>query len=733
METPNKSAEKLEALVASAHTHVEAAYAAMAKMIGPEFKRRQAQFDLSVQTAVTMLSRGSKSLLLSEAPTGTGKTIGYMIGALAARKADPSLAADGAVVVATATKALQHQIIANDAPALASCGLVALEKVVLAKGRGNYVCMRDADEMRARSAQAMLDIGGEDEQGADASNISPSDIDAMADAYSHGEWDGDFDNYRGDNVRGLRALGANGDTCVRKSCPYKDNCAFFKARDQLKNAEVVVTNHDLALIDAKALAEESQPTMPVGKMTIVFDEAHHLGNKVLDVCSSELQVRYAIKQLARKNAVPKLVAKDSALQKVLMARGVDATSLTGMNVEEKLQDLGRYLDSIPLAENETTYRIPSNKVPSELVEMAIGLFVTASPVLMTVSNIIRVIKNLEPAENRVIREARNDIRARCLETQRVLQSVVESAAHYRNVDERMARWVFRKGEAIVLHATPVEPGDYLNMLLWQSAAVSSVCMVSATLRDLGTYDGIRAQYKIPESKLNELTLPYSFPYDESTLTVVAMRHTPKIAERQGFLKELSEKLPQRIDVTEASLVIVPSWPMLKTVAELLTRKFGQRFVKAQGDKPVSMLLKEHKEDIDAGKGSLLIGVQTMAEGLDLPGKYCTHVHIATIPFAVPTSPLEQELSEMLGNNYFSKRSLPEAMRKLTQMAGRLLRKESDRGKITVYDNRLGSMSYGRKMLACLPPFTKVIESVPPPQELDPEQPVFDPSFNPGYN
>ena len=113
---------------------------------------------------------------------------------------------------------------------------------------------------------------------------------------------------------------------------------------------------------------------------------------------------------------------------------------------------------------------------------------------------------------------------------------------------------------------------------------------------------------------------------------------------------------------------------------------------------------EHCKAIDEGRGSLLVGVATMAEGLDLPGKYCTHVLIATIPFSSPASPVEMELSDRLGRQYFSQRSLPEAMLRLTQMVGRLVRRESDRGKVTIFDARLARTSYGRQMLKALPPF-----------------------------
>jgi ATP-dependent DNA helicase DinG len=99
----------------------------------------------------------------------------------------------------------------------------------------------------------------------------------------------------------------------------------------------------------------------------------------------------------------------------------------------------------------------------------------------------------------------------------------------------------------------------------------------------------------------------------------------------------------------------------------------------------------------------------MAQGLDLPDTYCEHVMIMAIPFAVPTDPVEQEIAEILGDRYFSERSLPDAAIRLAQMVGRLLRRFTDRGRVTIFDSRLASTGYGRQILDFLPPFTKVIE------------------------
>jgi len=129
----------------------------------------------------------------------------------------------------------------------------------------------------------------------------------------------------------------------------------------------------------------------------------------------------------------------------------------------------------------------------------------------------------------------------------------------------------------------------------------------------------------------------------------------------------------------------------------------------QGDAPRHTLLDTHKARIEAGEGSLLCGVASFSEGIDLPGDQCTHVIIAKIPFAVPDSPVDATRSEWLesrGRNPFMEMSVPEASFKLIQSTGRLLRSETDQGRVTILDPRLNNKPYGRMMVKALPDFRR---------------------------
>ncbi len=129
----------------------------------------------------------------------------------------------------------------------------------------------------------------------------------------------------------------------------------------------------------------------------------------------------------------------------------------------------------------------------------------------------------------------------------------------------------------------------------------------------------------------------------------------------------------------------------------------------QGDASKQEILRLHREAVDGGGGSIIFGLASFAEGVDLPGDYCRHVVIAKIPFAVPDSPIEAALAEWVeaqGRNAFMEISVPDAALRLLQASGRLLRTEQDSGRITLLDRRILTRRYGQAILDSLPPFKR---------------------------
>ena len=162
----------------------------------------------------------------------------------------------------------------------------------------------------------------------------------------------------------------------------------------------------------------------------------------------------------------------------------------------------------------------------------------------------------------------------------------------------------------------------------------------------------------------------------------------------------------------ASLVLFASYWQMEKVAELVEGKIPASQLFIQGTMPRQQILSQHKQRCDDGEPSIIFGTGSFSEGLDLPGDYLTNLIITKLPFAVPTSPVEQAHAEYVkvkGGNPFLQLTIPDASRKLVQSCGRLLRKEQDYGRVTILDRRLVTKRYGKSLIDALPPFRRVIE------------------------
>lgn len=689
------------ARLAQALAWIDHAYEQMAT--DPGFIFRDKQRAVSVAVATSFID---KIPLLNEAPTGTGKTVGYLIGALAAHlTAVPGTTEP--IVVSTATKALQQQLVDSDLPKLIRAGLLPASAVGIVKGKGNYLCLSQAME-----TEALLTRGESDSElflDASREGLNAFEIGAMVQSFEDSYWDGDFDSYEGTRPKSVFPIAVSSDTCTRKKCQHYSDCAYYRARSKLQNCTILVVNHDLLLLDLKLVDEGLEPTLPLANYHLVVDEAHHLPEKAIKVGSSEAQLSRLAMALPKLAGAQRLLERNPALEKLAASANVKAADLDRLPLANALRELTDTLQGIRVDEDNNQFRFRNGEVPAPVLESIYRTSQVMGNLLVPLTKLAEVMREKSGSLGPELAERASEVLHRTLEVKRLADECQKTFAAFKGTT-RVAKWLFRKDQSTALHSAPLEGAVVLTPLLWNSPRVLSVSMVSATLRDVAGFNRFRVRAGVPESA-KAVATPYSFPYAQSELRVKAMKATPKLAERREFLAELHTKLPNDLQVQDAALVLFPSWAMLKEFAPRLKARFGDR-IRVQGDQVVKLLVRDHCRAVDNGKSSILLGVATLAEGLDLPGKYCTHVAIISLPFAVPTDPVEQELADVLGNRYFGERSLPDAMVRLTQMVGRLLRRETDVGSVSVYDRRLASTSYGRQMLAALPPFKKVIEPMP---------------------
>ena len=242
----------------------------------------------------------------------------------------------------------------------------------------------------------------------------------------------------------------------------------------------------------------------------------------------------------------------------------------------------------------------------------------------------------------------------------------------------------------------------LNDSLWQRCA--GAVLTSATLTALGSFDMFKLRAGVPEHS-RMVCIPSPFPFSEAaSFQVPRLGCEPSQTEKHT--EAIVRAIPRLLEKDEGALMLFSSRRQMQDVLAGLSPEWRER-VLCQDDYQKASLLELHRRRVDEGQGSVIFGLASFAEGVDLPGRYCTHVLIAKIPFAVPDDPLEATLAQWMasqGRNPFMELAVPDAALRLVQASGRLLRHEEDSGRITLFDERIAQKFYGRRILESLPPY-----------------------------
>jgi ATP-dependent DNA helicase DinG len=257
---------------------------------------------------------------------------------------------------------------------------------------------------------------------------------------------------------------------------------------------------------------------------------------------------------------------------------------------------------------------------------------------------------------------------------------------------------------IAINASPIQATDILREQLW--GCCYGAVITSATLRSLGTFNTLKRETGIPDSA-QFLSVAGAFDYAN-----VANLCVPNDCFEGNSIDQhteyIADNLATMVEKKAGTLVLFSSRRQMDEVYDRLDTDL-QNISLVQGKYSNREMVRLHKERVDQGKTSVLIGLASFAEGVDLPGDYCKHVIIAKLPFMVPDDPLHEALSEWIedkGGNSFFDIALPIASLRLIQACGRLLRTEKDTGTVSILDKRLITKRYGGKLLDALPPFRR---------------------------
>ncbi|HHQ4763885.1 ATP-dependent DNA helicase DinG [Aeromonas veronii] len=669
----------------------------------PGFVPRKEQNFLVAEIAKTLTGEYDKQrrILVAEAGTGIGKSLSYAQGAIpVARLTQKKL------VISTATVALQEQLIHKDLPFYHRHSELPF-RFMLVKGRQRYCCEHLLEQAAsgAEMANFELDFGN-------LSKSKPSDSDkaryqALWQAYTNGKWDGDRDNWPEPIPDTCwDRIAADRHTC-NKALSHHQHCPFHRARNDMESADVLVVNHALLLSDLTMGGGIILP--PPDECIYVLDEAHHLPTIARDHGAASASVkgsrRWLEKLVQSAGKLARTLNKESLLDPQLKLQDALASIQPDLKaVEQWLSANDRLFGSEP------HYRFAEGVLPDPLPMLAENLKESSKKAL-------RALDRMQGA----IGEALKDGEIRRKEAEPLL---AESGFHLQRLESfcalwemlgrhvptgktPLARWMAKSDDGdIWLHASPIEVGYLLEEWLW-SKCLGAV-LVSATLTALSSFSYFRHQVGLKEHDgTRYLRLRSPFDYQKAELYLPKMEHEPS---SPAFTNELISVLPRILVGKEASLVLFSSYRQMNEVAIGLRAKGLSLLV--QGEASRNALLTLHKQKCDGGQASILFGTGSFSEGLDLPGHYLTNLVITKLPFAVPNSPVEEATAEWVeqrGGNPFLQLTVPEASRKLIQACGRLIRKEADRGRVTILDRRLLTKRYGKGLLDALPPFTRRIE------------------------
>lgn len=660
------------------------------------------------------------SVCVVEAGTGTGKTLAYCMSVL-------PLALDEkrTVIVSTATTALQEQVISKDLPELAKYSGLEFT-YALAKGRGRYLCLSKLDQQLDTNDSDMsalpLFLMPEENSPADKSQLE-----SFLSNYASGSWDGDRDTWEEAIEQDVwRTVSTDNQQCSKRRCSYFNSCPYYVNRRTWDEADLIVVNHDLLLSD---LALGGGVLLPPPETSIlVLDEAHHLADKALNhftVHSGLKTVETWLKSLSKAMVEfsPYLGPGN------YMGRHIDDISQVSVQLHDWFSRVYDYLAenivwdseegafSNSQSSNTRRFRFKQGIIPEDFHAMACEIRVLTA-------SLCRLLDDIRSEVTKAVDE-KSDSGLSKEEGEQwfpVFGSLCDRAENIHELwmfyskpqDDKAlpsAKWLvlrdYENAADISLFGSPLSAGGLLHEELWKKTYAA--VLTSATLTALGKFDRLAQKAGLPKNSVfHQVSSPFDF---QNVARLLVPNMNACASKPEAHTAEIVERLNEWVGEHKAVLVLFSSRKQMNDVHFKVDGSLTKDIM-TQDDFSKQELVRRHKETVDSGKRSILFGLASLAEGIDLPGNYLTHVIIAKIPFSVPNDPLEESISEWLesqGRNPFMEVSVPDASLKLIQACGRLIRTEQDTGQVTILDTRLLTRRYGNLLLNSLPPYQRIYE------------------------
>lgn len=604
--------------------------------------------------------------VVAEAPTGTGKSLGYGVPAT-------WYASHGQrVVVVTANIALQEQLVTKDLP--------LIEKVVpwkftyaLAKGLNNYLCKAMFDE----SVNKIIMQGP----------IAASDLKQWSEVV---RWAartslGDVSELPFEPSQGVRQrYTIMSEECTGKKCSHYSECFAMRARTRVRNAGVVVTNYSLFFADLVLKMGGAEGVLP--RYThVVFDEGHSAAEHARGFLGFRISrggVAYAVKlldhrQSAQASKGPMPVLDSELKHHVTQAADEFFAAVTSLFHSKAYKvRFERAWDP--------ALRAKASELCGFLAKSASVLEGAAAMPGITTERALEL----------------HNVAAKCAETAKYITLVSDFASN---------DWVFyleEEGEQVMLKGKPIDVSGYLYKQLFQPKnphKVKSVTVTSATLAtEVDDYSYVCEQLGVKDAE--KMTVLSPFDVANNTLLVCPPMASP---QSDRYLSDVAERMLAAIEQARGrTLCLFTSHRVLNATYTALRGRVPYTVLK-QGTLPRMQLIAKFKADVS----SVLLGTESFWAGVDVPGEALSQVVIDRLPFPNISDPLQDVLRARLGSRYFSEHSVPAAVIAFRQGCGRLLRTTTDRGVIVILDSRITEKGYGRSFTRSFPKGTRITRNL----------------------
>ncbi|WP_287740445.1 ATP-dependent DNA helicase [Diaphorobacter sp.] len=645
--------------------------------VRPHLRSRPGQAAMALAVAQAINARES---LVVEAGTGIGKTFAYLV---------PALLSGERVLISTATKTLQDQLLKRDLPLLQQALALPL-RVAALKGRANYLCLYRLEQARRN---------GEGHDEAVAHDL------ACVERWAQSTRSGDLAEVPGldEYSAAWRQVTSTVDNCLGSGCPRLRQCHVYRARHDAQAADVLIINHHLFFADLGAQGAGAAQLLP-DTGVVVFDEAHRLA----ETAAQFLGTHVSTSQLLQ-------LGQDVVAAGARHARG--AADWQGL-----LQHLRQCAHALRLAvapgedADAAGSRIAWTGVTPEALDASAwdgaleGAVAALRAVLAALDGVAQHAPDLAHLHSRTV-------------------ALLERVLHFcSDAEAGTVRWVESAG-ALRMVETPLDVAGALRTL-WEgkpptegawdesdeppaASAPRSWIYTSATLGDGKDLRWFTDACGLEGARTLQVPSPFDY-VRQAALYVPSALPLPSDAGHSVQLARWVGDAVARLG--GHTLVLTTSLRALAVIADELCRRFapgGGIEVLVQGHASRSRMVERFRAQLDASgrpAGHVLVGAASFWEGIDVPGEALQMVVIDKLPFPAPGDPWEQAQARRLadqGGNVFRRHALPSAAVALKQGAGRLIRNESDHGILVIADTRLLHKGYGKPLLRALPPMRRL--------------------------